>query len=234
MAIEASHQIAEEDVTITGYRFRDISIKTALTIPTNDEEAVETMFSMRRVTDSALSSSFIWREFKVSSYNDSTESWTQHCSGMISVETYTETGPVDAGREAAAESQFSAIRLAEASELCTNPVDTISMYTEQDAIGLAYGPLFRNFDNITSGNGTGDAMGTVKTPNVKVAMPKEFLQPHVIHPATLDSMLHVFLTSVNDLKRVKKTTEPLVPVFIKDAWISSSIGNEPGHSFHTH
>ncbi|KAF8850740.1 hypothetical protein BDZ45DRAFT_184816 [Acephala macrosclerotiorum] len=233
MAVEAVTQLAPMDAKITSYRLRDISIRSALTIP-EQEGGVETTLIMRPVSESSLTSSSTWREFKVLSYNQSSDDWTEHCRGLIKLEYDLDTGPIDAGREAMSESQNFHDQFMEVLGRCNTPVDMLRSYYELETIGLSFGPLFKNLTNVMRGTGTGNALGDVRVPDVRAAMPKKFTHPHIIHPATMDSMLHIFLAAIQALGGGARLNEPMVPVFMKEVLLAGDISNEPGHLFHTY
>jgi len=232
MAIEAASQLAGPDAKVTGYRLRDISIKTALQVP-DTEFGVETIFSMPHASESSLGSSSVWREFKLSSYNPNSNDWTEHCRGQIKVELELDASPIDAGREHFAQEEKLLDQLTSISTTCTVPVDMARSYSELETIGMTFGPLFRNLKNVMRGNGTGNAIGHVTLPDVRAAMPKKFTHPHVIHPATLDSMMHIFLPAIEDFTGAR-LTEPGVPVFMKEIWVAHDISKEKGRGFRSH
>lgn len=233
MAIEAVTQLAPVDMKITGYRLRDVSIRSALLIP-ETEGGVETMLAMRPVSESSLTSSSTWREFKVLSYSTSSEDWTEHCRGMVKVEYAIETNPIDIGREAAAEEHAFHGQLIDASRNCDIPFDMPRSYSELETIGLSFGPLFKNLENVTRDDCNGNAMGHVTVPDVRASMPKKFTHPHIIQPATMDSMLHIFLAAIQSLNIESRLIEPMVPIFMKEVWVARDISNEPGHQFRSH
>lgn len=232
MAIQAILQLEPPDAQISGYRLRDVSIKAALQVP-ETEEGVETAFSMRHATESSLAGSANWWDFRVSSYNPNTDGWTEHCRGLVSLEHKTETGPVDGGREASADIVIQKERLADAIRACNAPFDMARAYSELLTIGLAYGPTFANLSNVTRSPESKAALGIITVPDIKAIMPKNYLQPHVIHPGTLDSMLHVFLAAIQEADNAA-LTEPMVPVFVRELWVSHDISKEPSHTFHCH
>ncbi|RFU27072.1 hypothetical protein B7463_g9261, partial [Scytalidium lignicola] len=234
MAIEAVKQLSENMSEILGVRLRDISIKTALQIP-DVEDGVETIISMRAVTESSLSTSNTWREFRISSYSPEGDSWTEHCRGKIALEYEVDTGPIDDGREAAGQQEMFRELLAQTKENCKNPVDMTNLYAELETIGLTFGPLFKNLSQAQYAGGyQGEAIARVTIPDVASAMPCNYLEPHIIHPATMDSMLHMFLAAFQDLTGGAKIIEPLLPVFMQEVWVSASICNKPGDTFTAH
>ncbi|KAH8802508.1 hypothetical protein F5884DRAFT_683224 [Xylogone sp. PMI_703] len=234
MAIEAVKQLAENKSEILGVRLRDISIKTALQVP-DVEDGVETMISMRAVTESSLSASNTWREFWISSYSPEGDSWTEHCRGKIALEYKVDTGPIDAGREAVGQQEMFEELLTQTRDNCKNPVDMTSLYADLETIGLTFGPLFKNLSQAQyAGGNQGEAIARVTIPDVASSMPMNYLEPHIIHPATMDSMLHMFLAAFQDLTGGAKIIEPLLPVFMQEVWVSASIGNKPGETFTAH
>lgn len=88
MAVEAVSQLhhdASDSPAIVGYSLRSVAIQSALQIPDDDVD-IETFLVMQAValTSSKLSSK--WFQFMISSVLPNTDIWTEHCSGLISVE----------------------------------------------------------------------------------------------------------------------------------------------------
>ena len=89
MAVEAVSQLHHETNNapeIAGFSFRSIAIKSTLLVP-DDELGVETILNMQPANTKMSKSSMTWFEFYVSSVLPSTDDWTEHCSGLIRVET---------------------------------------------------------------------------------------------------------------------------------------------------
>jgi len=89
MAIEAAtqvHQAADSSQLITGFRLRDISIKTALVIP-EDDDGVEVLLNLRKV---GVDGGNEWYGFSVKSISNG--AWTEHSSGVIAVLTQESCG----------------------------------------------------------------------------------------------------------------------------------------------
>lgn len=87
MAIEAVEQQATERsvANIKGYKLREITIGAALIIPEESGEA-EVLMTFRPHVESLRSPSDLWDEFCVFSVTED-NSWTEHCRGLISVQT---------------------------------------------------------------------------------------------------------------------------------------------------
>lgn len=197
MAIEASKQIADPNTILIGFRLRDICIKTGLIIPDN-KEGIEVKTTMSGMDESSREKSKTWRKWKVQSYNPVGDNWVEHCTGYISTEYEVATGPVDGGYENTAEVERSKTILQEAAVRCTKPASID--YDHLDNIGLHFGPLFQNLSDVRVNQGHGEVVASVSVPDVKRVMPKGFMHPHMIHPATLDGMMHLFFpgTYYND------------------------------------
>ncbi len=88
MAIEAMSQLHHETEIVSdivGYSLRSVGISSTLRVP-DDELGVEMILDMHptKLTNSKGSSK--WFEFNISSVMPSSDNWTEHCSGLISVE----------------------------------------------------------------------------------------------------------------------------------------------------
>ncbi|KAI1505135.1 iterative type I polyketide synthase [Biscogniauxia marginata] len=233
-ALEALRQLTDPSNKIISFRFRDVSLKRAMIIP-DDKEGVETSLSLTRMDESSLWGSAVWRRFQVSSYNPVGDDWIEHCTGYIAVDLETADGPIDNGRERkeAVTSWKKAIK--DFSDRCVVPVDVESIYDNLVTSGVAFGPLFRNLSGL---QGTvsklGEASAFASVPDIASSMPKKFTHPHLIHPATLDPMLQLFLMSLLDLMGRKTLDRPLVPTFIKEAFVSADLDASPAYKYFGH
>lgn len=89
MAVEAASQLhyeATEPPEITGFLLRSVTISSTLQVP-DDELGIETILNMQAVSLTASKNSSRWLEFKISSVFPATDIWTEHCFGLISVDT---------------------------------------------------------------------------------------------------------------------------------------------------
>lgn len=71
---------------------------------------------------------------------------------------------------------------------CHEMVLPRQLYETLEVIGMHYGPLFQNITSLRKDNK--QCIFEVKIPDTKSSMPKEFEYPHIVHPATLDSIFH--------------------------------------------
>ncbi|KAL7898810.1 hypothetical protein HDV64DRAFT_291566 [Trichoderma sp. TUCIM 5745] len=228
MAIESSKQIASPDLQLIGFHLKEISIKSALIIPDN-KEGVEVKFSMVGMDESSLEKSKSWRKFTVTSYNSNADDWVEHCTGYIQTQYEVLPGPIDEGLEEALEAQASKKMLQDSISRCNTP--TSINYDNLDTIGLHFGPLFQNLSEVLVNKGHGEVSSLITVPDVAKIMPKNFAHPHMIHPSTMDSMMHLFIAGVLDITEKTTLESPMVPTFIKEVRVSAKIESTAGHKF---
>ncbi|KAJ5546921.1 Acyl transferase/acyl hydrolase/lysophospholipase [Penicillium frequentans] len=231
MAIEASRQLAGEK-EITGFQLRNISINRALVVP-DTKEGIEISLSMTP-TDrpSDLST---WRRFQISSFNESSDEWTEHCNGYVAVQSKPSSDLIDNGRQASAEVQAWKQEFETAQALCTKPITFGKTYDNLREIGLHFGPLFRNLNNVQdSGCRLGLMTGVVTVPEIAQSMPKQYMHSHLIHPATMDSMIHMMIAASIDLSGKPALNHIRLPTYIRDMWVSSDLSAAPLNDFFGH
>ncbi|KAJ6103160.1 hypothetical protein N7486_005587 [Penicillium sp. IBT 16267x] len=231
MAIEASRQLAGEK-KIAGFQLQKVSINRALIVP-DTKEGIEISLSMTptdRPSDLRR-----WRRFQISSFNESSDEWTEHCNGYIAVEYQLSADLVDDGREASAEAQAWKEAFEIAQNLCTKPVTFAKTYDSLREIGLDFGPLFRNLHNVqNSGCRLGLMTGVVTVPEIAQSMPKQYIHSHLIHPATMDSMIHMMIAASIDFSDKPALDNIMLPTYIRDMWVSSDLSAAPLHDFFGH
>lgn len=243
MAMEAVRQltVAKGEAPLA-FDLRDVSISRALQV--QEDEDTETMFSMKRVAETRQSDSSMWWEWKVTSFSPHDETWLEHCRGQIAAETESSpriaTGVIDSGREAAArEARYSEL-LSTVVKTCTQNLtkDLSPKYAELERIGLEFGPLFRNITSVMSTSAEvvandkrGQALATVKIPDLAQSMPAYALADNVIQAPVFDSILHSFIfalqAAASSGSGSKRLTEPMVPVAIREVWVSADIESRP-------
>lgn len=232
MAIEGTRQLcADRNEELQGFNLRDIVISRALQV--QEDEDTEIMLSMKRLAESGQADSNIWWEWKVTSFSPHDESWLEHCRGQIAAETsasaHIATGPIDSGREAHERDKLYTTLLADSAALCSHKTAEIArQYADLERVGLEFGPLFRNLTSVQTAASTGkigQAIGTLKVPDIASTMPGQALTSHVIHPPVFDSIIHMFLFAfqASSTGGGKPLTEPMVPVAIKSVWLSADM-----------
>lgn len=232
MAIEAAKQLAEdqhgEHETIHGYELRDVSIVTALRVP-DTEKGIEVMVQLHaRRTGTKAAPSATLHEFTVSSWADDAREWTVHARGLVSV-TLQSALASSAGmqRELVLEAAARREAFQRAQETCQKPARSF-LYDNVETIGMVYGPTFRNVKELWAGPSA--SYGTIAVPDTKAVMPQGFEYPCVIHPATLDSVLHLLFPSITD--EAQSLTEAVVPVSFDRVFLAADMPRVPGTSLH--
>lgn len=217
MAIQAVQQLEQDrrlDFKPTGYRLKNVSFKQTLTIP-KDYSSVETVITFR-YSDSNES----W-VFTVSSMSDQGK-WQDHCDGTISAVLGTDHTEIEQGREAEFSGKFQATRLESAREVCTKIISHDDLYAQMAATGNKYGPAFAaNKEARVSGF---QSLNNLVVPDIAANMPGRFVQPHVIHPTTLDSIIQTALP----LFQQYSVKGSVMPLLMGDMFISADLMNQAG------
>ncbi|KAJ5888770.1 Acyl transferase/acyl hydrolase/lysophospholipase [Penicillium taxi] len=231
MAIEAARQLSA-DKSITGFQLHRISIRRALIIP-DTKDGIEVCLSM--TIAEGTSDSRLWHRFQISSYNESSNEWTEHCIGNIAVEYKEVPDPIDNGREADEEVRSWKEDLETARAVCGYALDSKKLYDDLQAAGLNFGPLFRNLREVkVSGSRLGSMIGVVTIPDIAQSMPKRYMHSHLIHPATMDSMIHMMIATVLDMTGRTSLDCIRLPTYIHDVWVSADLSSIPTHRFTGH
>jgi Polyketide synthase dehydratase/Methyltransferase domain len=233
MALEAAKQIAIPGQTISGFRFTNVALKTVLIIP-DTEEGIEVSISFKPHSFSRLKNTRQYYDFTIFSFNISENNWSEHCTGSVCVEYEAPFDPVDDGLASTEEKRASKALLDSFDLLCQTPLPTPEMYAAFFALGLQFGPCFRNLDKVSLGGGVGHAVGTITAPDIAALMPEGHLHPYLIQPAAMDSMMHILFAAVMDTAAHEKNKQAMLPTVLSEAWISASASYTPGTKFRCH
>ncbi|KAK6072395.1 polyketide synthase [Seiridium cupressi] len=219
MAIESISQRAAEDREVDGYELRDVIIGNAIVIPDNDD-GIETMVSIKPFRLGTRAHTSVWEEFQVYSR---TENWELNCSGLIRIKyktpintTFDDEDLILAKHHA---EQYN--RLQDNYSRAQNPRQ---FYKHLDSIGLQYGIIFQNLTEIQKGNYWSACKLSI--PDTASMMPGNFEYPHVIHPATLDSIIHIALPSYTKID--EDLTHAMVPTNVSRLYVSADIPSSAG------
>lgn len=220
VAMQASLQRAtSRGMEVAAYAFRDVVIGQALVIPEDTGEA-EINVSLKPSTISAQMSSDRWDEFFI--YAVSADGrWAEHSRGLVSVQAKkTTTNEVNSAVESG--NAFSG-RLKALQDRCTEEVATNKFYEGLTELGLEYGATFANVTSLKAGDGV--AVGQVRIPDTAAVVPLEYESSYVLHPSTLDAILHPLFAAVAGSGKLK---DPMVPTFIEEMVVSCEIERQTG------
>lgn len=215
MAIEASRQLVNPEKKVKAFRFREVSLHMALRVPLG-AEGVETHFHLRPYADSTSLASGSWNEFELRSVHG--DDWLEHCRGFIQTEYETTYNPVDDGLEDRLFNQTCADVVKDAEVTCNNVVATKQLYEILQTVGFDFGPTFQNLSEVGVDKDR-NSVATITAPDIKSRMPYGHVQPHLIHPATLDGVLQSVVVAMT--KGGRDIGEIMVPVSFKELWIAA-------------
>lgn len=225
MAVEAAKELAaeHENEEVAGYELRDVNISTALRVPDDHEKGVEVMVVLhaRRTGTKAAPDGRLF-EFTVSSRpeGDGDSDWSVHARGLVSATFKSQLAAAGMKSELAAEHAARRQAFLSAKEKCPKPARNF-LYDSVEAIGMHYGPVFRNIDSLFAGPEDNISVGTLVIPDTKKTMPLEYEYPHVVHPATLDSVLHLLFPCISGPEQ--QMTEAVVPFSFDRIYIDSAL-----------
>lgn len=224
MAIEAAYQhISRKGTEVSGYKLREVTIGHALVVP---EDKVETMFCLWPYNESSRPSSDTWHKFSIFSVADN-EKWTEHCQGLISVQRRHVLNDVDGHRLANEEKAFHAKMIAEAEENCSKEIDIRGLYRDLKVAGLQYGPTFAIMSQAWVA--PYQSIGKILVHDTAAVMPSNYQHPFIVHPSTLDGCIQALFPGMTAAEG--PIQETIMPTFIEEMFVSSSISREPNHEF---
>ncbi|KAL8758325.1 MAG: hypothetical protein Q9199_001581 [Rusavskia elegans] len=190
MATEAISQYSLEEspaLHVAGYSLRKISILSALQIP-EDDVGIDTLLSMQPVDWDRSRSLARWWRFAISSSIPESDTWTEHCTGQVRIETKRNgMQPLVDERPHLRQS------------------DMEVWYQKFAEHGIHYGPSFRGVSNLRTHYREMLAMADVILKPTKHTTLGE--SGYSLHPAALDTCLQLGLVSswsgqVEDMKHV--------------------------------
>jgi acyl transferase domain-containing protein len=222
MALEAAHQIASPEKVVQEYEFREVQIEKAAVI-VDDSFGLECVLQLRPHELGASNETTLWYRFRVSTCAEG-EDLQENCSGLINIK-YTSTEQSALMRmERVLEHKKCVKRYEELRKSCQKSQDPVKFYSEMSAIGLAYGPTFRNITAIKTGQS--GSCCTVEIPEISSTMPGGVEFPHLLHPTTLDTIFQtIFAGSRNALGQRPKA---FVPTSIRSVRISARLPTTAG------
>ncbi|KAK7755565.1 Type I Iterative PKS [Diatrype stigma] len=178
MVAEALMQLVRErevDQVLELLDFHDISFLRALVVPASPQR-VELQLSLKRQEHASP----LCFAFSVSALSDG--KWNEFCNGFVNGVMATN------GLKPEAEVGAPICRQDEANWTSLDPED---IYTEMATNGNAYGPTFRSIRSLKIAADAITSTAVVEVPDVATIMPAQYQAPHVMHPATFDSLFHV-------------------------------------------
>ncbi|KAH9883278.1 polyketide synthase [Xylariomycetidae sp. FL2044] len=223
MAIQALKQLnddRDDDKAVTeGYRLKNVSFKKALSLPngSGDSSRVEVVLNFKK---QAVADTY---DFSVLSVPEHGGSWQENCTGTIST-VFKPRGEdeVAPNRESELRRQSQLQTLQRAEEASSQVVTHDALYADMMAKGNQFGPTFTMVQSARLSES--ESVSTVLVPDIAATMPGRFMQPHVIHPALFDALMHVCAHHFQQKAKPGST----MPTFYSELIISADITSRPG------
>ncbi|KAK2749193.1 Type I Iterative PKS [Myotisia sp. PD_48] len=195
-AITQMNEISPNPVEIYNYTLRDVSIKTALVTP-DDDDGIETLFSLRPSIYGEDGVQSTWWDFNVSSRSQDGD-WKEHMTGTIGINTRPRGQKPKAvpimPQRATGKSWNQALR----------------------EVGFDYGPTFQDMDDIYFDGKTFGASSKSVIKQECGIMQGE--SRYALHPASVDSCLQLIIVSIYAGK-FKDMTCGAVPIQVDEVAI---------------
>ena len=223
MAIEAANQLADHTGKPHGYRFRDVSIKKALTLSSLDE--VETELHLRPSRD-AKREFLQWSDFHI--YVHEGDECLEICSGSIAIE-YEDGSTKERGTTETTQSSIDyRQRYDLGSHRCDRSVQSKGFYEHFEKIGLSYGPSFQGLQEIRY-NKSGEATAVINLRHWQTYLSENSSHLHIsaMHPAALDAIFQTVFPALTE--GGTKSVPTMIPTKFRSLWIavSSSMKSDP-------
>ncbi|KAI0204850.1 reducing type I polyketide synthase 10 [Astrocystis sublimbata] len=183
MAMEAVMQGAEIDRDAEkslSFRFENVNITNALTLSQDHGAETEIFTSLQKSPITNASSSFIWWDFGISSYQDGVN--VPHVKGAIAV-----------SREA-----VELDSLYQAPEGVLEPTAKRTWYKRMVKEGLNFGPEFQSIEEFVTPRMKMHSYASAKAPLKKAC--GDVLSIYPIHPITLDAMMQTAIVATTSGK----------------------------------
>ncbi|KAI1453029.1 ketoacyl-synt-domain-containing protein [Annulohypoxylon moriforme] len=221
MVLEAAKQVASDG--FAGIEITNFRIRKAMIIPATSH-GLEYALNLNKQASGLAGSSAIDVESSLTTAPSSTFEffiyskqldgpWEEHGDGFVTIHRRNsgdgESTESQTHKEPPRDNGHYRSYL-DAKNTCNELVVPRQLYETLDVIGMNYGPLFQNIISLRKKDNA--CVSIVRVPDTKSVMPANFEYPHIIHPATLDSIFQTAFAIGND---------PMVPSFIGSLYLSA-------------
>lgn len=215
MVIEAANDLADPSWDVEGYTLSDVRINAPMDL-TSAGGVLEVQTSLKACRPSGETATAY--EFVVRTYQSTSDSWVTNCSGSVSIE---RTDGLNTWqiRKAKEERGYIAAKLSKTVSNCTTPVDSKHMYKFLTDSSYKYGPVFQGAQDQ-------HCRGDTKEASAEVKLFSSTNELHVIHPASLDAMLHICFTALTAGGTLPMATSVITG--FKHIWVSDQGISAPG------
>ena len=212
MALEACKQLIEPGRAVSSYIVKDTTFLKALVIAPGAQGTI-TELDVKPYKASEDRDSSTW-EFRLRMNLSGV--WQEVCYGLVQAQYAVAANDVDSGKEARLLEEQQLRRIVDVADRCSTNISQEQFYDYFQALGFKYGPAFQGVQKTSH---DGQTTGTAKV-SVYEWPEHEFPQPHIIHPATLDTILQ---TGIIPLSRgTSQSMPPVIPSRLGRLWIRGS------------
>ena len=212
MAIEAANQLVKEDSGVVGFEATDVAFKRPLHIPQNSVGA-ETRLVIQVRQDSSQPLRYK-SKFRLFTYDQG--DWQECCNGYIRARYEEKENEVDNGKETREELASFVKKSDELQKACSKPVNVTQFYIGLNDSGLGLGPAFHRVSHVAFDD-SDDIMEIHATIDPFHWPEQEYPEDHIIHPTTLDAILHVGFAAPS--QGGEKRTPTMIPTFIRSLFV---------------
>ncbi|KAI1759105.1 ketoacyl-synt-domain-containing protein [Hypoxylon sp. FL1150] len=209
MVLEAAKQQVASD-SISAIEITKFRIHKAMIIPLTPRGLEYTLNLNKQTRQSDAASGF---QFSIYS-KPLDKPWEEHGSGFVKIHYRTSAEGARAEHRALRERNSHTDECYQtyvgAKDKPGEVVIPRQLYETLDVIGMNYGPLFQNIHSLHKRDNT--CASVIRIPDTKSVMPERFEYPHIIHPATLDSIFQTAFAI---------SSEPMVPSLIGSVYVSA-------------
>ena len=226
MTLEAMKQLAQlrkPGSIVSHFMLKDSDVSKAVVVPEEQADGrkaeVEIQLSISR-----SGTSDVWESIRILSCQPG-GGWIENFSASATVELASTSAGDDtenSGDECAHMLKESLKKLESIKSIAQESVDPTRLYSALREAGNDFGPSFTLITEASVGKCVGVAKLVV--PDMRQYMPRSFLQPHTIHPATLDAVNHLVVL----LFHRECSKSPIMPTSISETTIFADTTIQPG------
>ncbi|GFF87206.1 hypothetical protein IFM53868_05068 [Aspergillus udagawae] len=218
MAVEAIKQLVDVNRRVSGFSVKDCKFLSPIRIATN-AQGIETSFHMKRVKLDK-SDTTGWYDFRVCSYDK--ETWTENCTGSIQATYESSEAGLDCNEHEDVKWQGHLSKnYHDIAQRCTVSIDPAQFYKDLIPNGYQYGHSFAAIIGLSTNQiDSKELVSTIRTFRGSSPDNSDFIQPHTIHPTTLDAIIHT-MTAMT-VKTGAQRRVVALPMRIEELWICNS------------
>ena len=224
MALEAAFQRAFlRNTTFTKFVIREFTISRPLIIEESTD--VEMMITLRPCADGTFSSSDIWDELRIFSW-EKDRNWIEHCKGIISLQIEPDSNPITGDLHSEIHKEELAKKISSSRDKCKLSMNEEDLHQTVAEVGMNYGPTFRGLsdirrcDQMTSYN--------LIVPHTAAIMPSNAESDIIMHPATLDLCIQMMWPILD--AALSGLDQLYLPSYVRNMSISRKVSRSAGES----